>query len=85
MVKNYFYIQICYIYCMIYELGIGLCGFGCLEKDIGKGMIFRQFFNEIYWMCLKGCLNNVIGSDFNYIVIVLGESLSWEQGENRFE
>lgn len=85
MVKNYFYTQIRYTYRMTYELGTGPCGLGCSERDIGKGTTSRQPFNETYWTCLKGCSNNVTGSNLNYIVTALGESPSWEQGENRFE
>lgn len=77
--------KIRYTYRMTYELGTGPCGLGCSERDIGKGTTSRQPFNETYWTCLKGCSNNVTGSNLNYIVTALGESPSWEQGENRFE
>lgn len=77
--------KIRYTYRMTYELGTGPCGLRCSERDIGKGTTSRQPFNETYWTCLKGCSNNVTGSDLNYIVTALGESPSWEQGENRFE
>lgn len=84
MVLN-FYTQIRYTYRMTYELGTGPCGLGCSDRDIGKSTTARQPFNETYWMCLKGCSNNVTGSDLNYIVTALGERPGWEQGENRFE
>ncbi|XP_022330542.2 uncharacterized protein LOC111128890 [Crassostrea virginica] len=77
--------KIRYIYRMNFDLGTGPCGSGCSATDIGSKTVTGRPFSDTYWTCSVGCLNNVTGSDLNYVVTAVGDNPDWEQGENIFQ
>ena len=70
---------------MNFDLGTGPCGSGCSATDIGSKTVTGRPFSDTYWTCSVGCLNNVTGSDLNYVVTAIGDNPGWEQGENIFQ